>query len=707
MTMSNLDIISDYQLDLVSTILSRKEVISSKGTILKAPPYAPGTFDHLGKPQQEKALYMYQKVFSGSATYLVIEGGTRGGKDVFGINLWAKKLMVSRERMHLALGTSLEHVLNTVYDSNGFGLKYLIPHGEFVRDSEAGAGNRGVFKFLNVYGEEREVHFYGNTKKDDHAKFQGFTFGTVYINEGILQHMNGINEARQRIATSKDSLIIITQNPVGTSHKLYSEFEKGYMMTEEEIRFIEKIQKDKEIRFKWRKYQLEQEKLIKETLIIYKQELLKKLKKTQLKELSEMELQKYERDLYEIQEEMKHGSETIDSNGVKTTVNGIYSKPIEDFIDLPDELNDENSKLKRASMYKIMQYDRGYVEKDKDGNIIKNPNNVVNGFNYIYMHFTMWDNIGMTKARINEETKGYDSNSAVYKQRILGERVSSDGLLLPEFSDDNILTEEIDFYEQNPNSLRMIAIDPGAAHATAIVDAEVDLVSGTVYVLGEAKVDLSEIDFKNRSFLKIEEELIKVIRGRKKRKMPDLLIIDPSNPFLISHFANRGFNVVAADNSTQSAKTKELKFGDKTVKKGTKGIDLIKAGLMRLKFMFHYSCIETITEVRGMSVKYNETTGADDIIKINDDMFDAFKYIANTSGVDPVSWDDEEVLLNYEEEQQFLQDEERQDEKGNLGRRQLIQERIKQRRREKDGQRQRRDETIREFSNRSSRWWDN
>ena len=86
-----------------------------------------------------------------------------------------------------------------------------------------------------------------------------------------------------------------------------------------------------------------------------------------------MELQKYERDLYEIQEEMKNGSETIDSKGVKTTVNGLYSKPIEDFVDLPDELNDENSKLKRASMYKIMQYDRGYVEKDEDGNVIKKP----------------------------------------------------------------------------------------------------------------------------------------------------------------------------------------------------------------------------------------------------------------------------------------------------------------------------------------------
>lgn len=693
----NKEIIKDYRKGLISSVINRKEVVSNRGNLIQAPPYAQGTFDARGVPSQAKVKYMYQKVFSNSATYLIIEGGTRGGKDVFGLNLWVKKLMTSKERMHLALGVSLEHVIKTVYDSSGFGLKSLIPHGEFVRDSEAGAGNRGVFKFLNAYGEEREVHFYGNFKKDDHSKFQGYTFGSVYINEGILQHINGINEARQRIATSKDSLIIITQNPVGTSHKLYSEFEKGFLMKEEEIKFIDSIQKDASVKRAWKLYQLEQQKEIKETLMIYEKERLRNLNKSTLEELSSMELQKVERDKFHIEVDLKYGSEVVDDDGNWTTIHGLYSKPIEDFVEIPEELKFNGNKLQNASMHKIMNYDRGY----------KNPNGVVNGYDYVYMHFTMWDNIGMTRMQINDAIKSYDKTSSVYKQRILGERISSDGVLFPEFSDDNILTNEIEFYEQNPNSLRVIAIDPGAAHATAIVDAEVDLVNGTVYVLGEAKVDLSELDFKNRNFLKVEEELIKVIRKRKKRKMPDMLIIDPSNPFLISHFMNRGFNVVRANNKTQSAKSKDLTLGDKTVKRGTKGVDLIKAGLMRLKFMFHYSCIETINEMRSVSVKYNETTGEDDIIKINDDMFDAVKYIVNTSGINPESWNNEEVLEEYEK--QLLQDEEGQGKKRNVDRRQHIQERLQKLREERG----KRDNTIGEENSRTIRnlkktqdeWW--
>ena len=34
-------------------------------------------------------------------------------------------------------------------------------------------------------------------------KFQGFTFGSVYLNEGTNQHLNGINEAIQRTSAQK------------------------------------------------------------------------------------------------------------------------------------------------------------------------------------------------------------------------------------------------------------------------------------------------------------------------------------------------------------------------------------------------------------------------------------------------------------------------------------------------------------------------
>lgn len=660
--------------NLVKNVLNRKEIISNRGNRIPAPPYAQGTYDKYGLPLQKKVRYFYKKVFSNSATYFIIEGGTRGGKDVLALNAWVKVLMTSKERMHLALGVSLEHVIKTVYDSNGFGLKYLIPHGEFVRDSEAGAGNRGVFKFLNAYGEEREVHFYGNFKKDDHSKFQGYTFGTVYINEGILQHINGINEARQRIATSKDSKIFITQNPVGTSHKLYSEFEKGFILTEEEIKFIEHIKRNPDVVKAWKKFVLEQELFVKETINIFTQDLLTKLKKKNIEEFSELEKQKYERDKFEIEIDLKYGSEVINENGDRNIVHGLYSKPIDHFVCIPDELRFDDNKLENASMHKIMSYDRGY----------SNPNGVVNGYDYVYMHFTMWNNAGMTKMQINDAIKSYDKSSSTYKQRILGERISSDGVLFPEFSDYNILTNPIDFYELNPNTLRVIAIDPGAAHATAIVDAEVDLVNGTIYVLGEAKVDLSDLGDESRSYPKLEEELIGVIRKRKKRKMPDMLIIDPSATFLIGHFTRRGYNVFRGNNKTQSAKSKDLTFGDKTVKKGTKGVDLIRDGLFRLKFMFHESCVETINEMRNVSVKFNETTGEDEIIKINDDMFDAFKYIANTSGINPEVWDSAEVLEEYGK--QFLQDDEGQEEKGNMDRKELIKQRVQRAKERRNGE---------------------
>lgn len=660
-----------HRRDILNSFLDRKVTKSKRGDTLNPPPYAVGTYDNDGMPIQKKVRYMYNKMFNNSATYFIIEGGTRGGKDVLALNAWVKVLMKSKERMHLALGVSLEHVIKTVYDSNGFGLKYLIPHGRFERDNEAGAGNRGVFKFLNAYGEEREVHFYGNFKKDDHSKFQGYTFGTVYINEGILQHINGINEARQRIATSKDSKIFITQNPVGTSHKLYSEFEKGFELTLDEIKFIIELKKNLDIQTKWRKFVLEQSKYIKETLNIYTKDFLEKHKKRDISELNGIDAQKLERDKNDITIELKYGSEYFQDDGTKSQVHGLYSIPIEHFVEIPEHLRFKGNKLEYASMHKIMSYDKGF----------SNPNGVVNGYDYVYMHFTMWDNAGMTEMQIQDAIKSYDHTSSVYRQRILGERISSDGVLFPEFSDDNILINDIEFYESNPNSLRVVSIDPGASHPTAIVDAEVDLVAGTIYVLGEAKVDLSDLEFKNRNFLKVEEELIKVIRKRKDRKMPDMLIIDPSNPFLISHFSNRGYNVVRANNKTNSAKSKDLTLGDKTIKRGTKGVDLIKAGLMRLKFMFHESCIETINEMRSVSVKYNETTGEDNIIKINDDMFDAFKYIANTSGINPELWENKEVLENYGK--QFLQDEKTKDERGNLDRKELIKqraERAKQRR---------------------------
>lgn len=650
--------ILEYIDEITTKQLTREGIIDSKGNQIMPPPYAVGTFDKRGIPLQNKVKYMYRKILSGHSTVNVLEGGVRGGKDVFGLNVWAKVLMVSSDTLHLALGVSYEHAVKTIFDSNGFGLKYLIPHGEFLRTGEGG-GIRGEFRFRNIYGKERIVMFYGNKKKDDHTKYQGFTIGTGYVNEGINQHLNGIKELQQRTATSKDRIIIISQNPVGTSHDFYTDFEKGHMLEKQEINFIKEIQQDKLVIAKWNLYLKEEDRNARKMARTYTYKYLDKLHKGKpnslkhdelSKVLNPSELEKLYNDISEMTTEIEK-REIKDEDG-KVIDYGFRNAPIERFVEIPKYiLDDESNKIENSSMYKIMNYDEG----------LENPNNVINGYDYSYFHFTMYDNIGMNEMMINDFMKGYDRKSASFKQRFLGERVSSDGILFPEFSEDNILTNPIDFYEQNPNALRFISIDPAANHPAAIVDAEVDLNEGMIYVLGESKVEMKDMDYKNRNFLKIEEELWKVIRSRKKRKMPDVLIIDPSNPFLISHFQLRGFNVVPANNKTQSANTKDSAYGDKPLHKGLKGVDLIKAGLMRLKFLFHESCVETIKEMQNVAVVFNTRTGLDDIVKINDDMFDAFKYIANTSGINPEVWLQSEVLNEYEQE--LLYDEEKENEK--------------------------------------------
>lgn len=680
----------DYIDDLTEKYLQQEGLVNHRNMEIMPPPYSVGTFNSRGEPLQEKSKYMFEKILNGSATVNVLEGGVRGGKDVFGINVWSKLLMMSSERLHLALGSSLEHALKTIFDSNGFGLKYLIPHGEFVRNSEDG-GIRGVFKFKNIYGKDREVHFYGNAKKNDFQKYQGFTFGTVYINEGINQHINGILEAQQRTATSKDRKIIVTQNPVGTSHVFYTEFEAVHMLQEVEKKFIENLQEDRLVYLKWKIFLKQEREKSKKVALQYVKKRLDFLTKSvpniNGKDLNQQlanvltvnELEELYGDLFDINVELEQREyEYTDENGDTKVEYGIMSIPIEEFVELPEELTKLDSpKLIGSSMYKLMLYDRG----------LENINEVENGYDYNYFHYTMRDNIGMSTMQINDYTKGYDRTSAIYKQRYLGERVSSDGQLFPEFSDSNILTNDIEFYEQNPNTLRVIAIDPGANHPTAIVDAEVDLSEGMAYVLGEAKVDLIEINPNNRSFLKIEEELWKVIRARKGRRLPDMLIIDPSNPFLIDYFSVRGFTTVAANNRTQSAKSRELVEGHKGLKRDTKGVDLIKAGLMKLKFLFHESCVETIKEIQGMAVVFNENTGNDDIIKMNDDMFDAFKYIVNTAGIDPTMWQESEVLNEYE--RGLSENEKTKDTGRNLDRRETRQDRlerlIQKRNRSKEG----------------------
>jgi len=115
------------------------------------PPYHPDSFN------QEKVKQLIKYILSREGWVIEIEGGKRGGKDVFGIYAWAQYLMVTPDKEHLVLGRTLEHAIVTVLKSQGFGLYYCIPSGEFTRESISGGATRGVFKFKDAYDVEKIV----------------------------------------------------------------------------------------------------------------------------------------------------------------------------------------------------------------------------------------------------------------------------------------------------------------------------------------------------------------------------------------------------------------------------------------------------------------------------------------------------------------------------------------------------------------------
>ena len=167
--------------------------------------YAPGTFETDAYKEIHNAILSY------SITFVEIEGSVRAGKDVMALNCYAEYLMLCPDKYHLVTHVNMDAAKKTVYDADGFGLRYLIPHGKFIDNDHI------VFKFQDWIGMEKEVHFFGLSQYNDHEKFRGINYGSHYANEATRQNVEGLKNARDRTIASRWRKIIYTQNPVALS----------------------------------------------------------------------------------------------------------------------------------------------------------------------------------------------------------------------------------------------------------------------------------------------------------------------------------------------------------------------------------------------------------------------------------------------------------------------------------------------------------
>ncbi len=566
-----------------------------------SPPYAHGTLDapfwQGGKPAYAKPLELYNAVLSNDYSTIEVEGSVRGGKDIYSLLAWARFLQVTPDPTHLALGSSLEHVLRTVLMSSGFGLFFLIPHGVFVRESISGA-QRGVYKFVDNYGRQKEILFYGNEKENDSNKFQGFTIGSCYVNETLNHHVKGLNQAKFRMTSALQPLMLMTQNPSGRSAMFYQDFERPKLATLRDIEQMEMIRDKYGDKFRQLERKINEDRDKKRVELVEEYLLQKGVGKA--KELSTRE--------------------QIYLNEKALFVNFEFRKIIRDLKvqQFCEDLTEDDYCFNK-SMSKIVNFKRGGV----------NPNGIFNAYDFYYTHFTIDDNLAMTDMQRQDFKNQYAPGTSAYDQYILGIRRSTDSAVYNMFTDKNIFKGDIQHFNYQQTE-RIIAIDKGLNHPNGMIDCEVDFEKGIVWQLQESLLDFKGTNIVNRGLESIYLELLRLIRARRNREMPAMVIVDPSAIELVKYLKDRGIPVREANNRVWNVKGYEKQEAHQYQDKDLIGIPFVQTAIAKLKYRVHESCIYTIEQIGSYEAPFDEKTGKEKVKKVNDDLVDPIRYVFNT-----------------------------------------------------------------------------
>lgn len=591
--------------------MARKQIRTERDR----PSYGEGTFT------QPKVKRMVEYVTSREGWIVEIEGGKRGSKDVTGIYAWAQFLMVTPDKEHLVLGRTLEHAIVTVLKAQGFGLYYTIPSGEFTRESISGGATRGVFKFTDAYGVNKIIYFYGNEKAQDYAKFKGFSLGSVYINEANEQHINGIREAKERTNASQRPRIIITQNPKSAAHVFYTDFEKPLIYGAEENLLIREIKSRFGDDFDTRKAEMLEEMEEKRKQLV--KNFLQRRNVHSAKLLPKSEFNKLTANVRELKESWNKK---------------IRSLQVKEFT---DEYNDPHNplhmKLNTASMQLLMNYVEYY----------DNPNEVSNGLEFAYFHFTHDDNPAMTDADRSRIDRTYDTTSPTYQRDIRGLRATVDNAIWSTFNDSNIYD-----YEVNEDAIRarVFGADLGYDHPFAVVEALI-LHDNTVMINDELFIIPSREREKANNVEYIKQ--LKTFIDDKYNGEYANVRIDPSAKGFINQALSSGIVAVKAKNRVRNYKPGETTEADHSEDRKIAGINLVREGFRLGKIKVHKRCENLIKQIQGYAFDSKKLElGVEAPVKINDDLNDALRYVINSEIGYVSRWDEGSETLEYVEEGQ-------------------------------------------------------
>lgn len=160
-------------------------------------------------------------------TYNIAEGAIRAGKTVDNIFAFSHDLMLSKDRIHLATGSTVANAKLNIGDANGFGLEYIF-RGQCkwskYKDNEA-----LIIKGPFTGNREKIIIFAGGAKQDSYKKIRGNSYGMWIATEINLHHDNTIKEAFNRTAAAKNRKFFWDLNPSHPKHPIYADYIDNYI----------------------------------------------------------------------------------------------------------------------------------------------------------------------------------------------------------------------------------------------------------------------------------------------------------------------------------------------------------------------------------------------------------------------------------------------------------------------------------------------
>lgn len=161
-----------------------------------------------------------------SCMYNVAEGAVRAGKTVDNVFAFAHELKTTKDRIHLATGSTVGNAKLNIGDANGFGLEWIFRgqcHWGKYKDNEALYVKGPATKY-----RQRIIIFAGGGKEDSYKKIRGNSYGMWIATEINLHHKNTIREAFNRTIAAHRRKVFWDLNPDNPNAPIYKEYIDKY-----------------------------------------------------------------------------------------------------------------------------------------------------------------------------------------------------------------------------------------------------------------------------------------------------------------------------------------------------------------------------------------------------------------------------------------------------------------------------------------------